>query len=84
MNEVSETMDKDGFEAGYLLATEKLKEYPTCDLLVSNLAMLLDGALMLHGSKTSQMKCIEKKLNLYTIVQHKVKMQLSESKHKRV
>lgn len=57
MNEVSETMDKNGFEAGYLLAAEKLKEYPACDLLVSNLAMLLDGALMLYGSrnKTNEM-----------------------------
>ena len=51
MNEVSETMEKDGYEAGYLLADEKLKEYPTCDLLISNLAMLLDGALMLYGGK---------------------------------
>lgn len=84
MNEVSETMDKNGFEAGYLLATEKLKEYPTCDLLVSNLAMLLDGALMLYGSKNKSNEMYREKLNLYTIVQHKVKMQLSESKHKRV
>ena len=36
MNEVSETMDKNGFEAGYLLAAEKLKEYPACDLLIIN------------------------------------------------
>ncbi len=51
MNEVSETMDKSGFEAGYQLATEKLKEYPACDLLVCNLAMLLDGGLMFYGGK---------------------------------
>ena len=30
MNEVSEIIDKRGFEAGYTLAIEKLKEYPTC------------------------------------------------------
>ena len=54
MNEVSETMEKDGYEAGYLLADEKLKEYPTCDLLISNLAMLLDGALMLYGGSTKR------------------------------
>ena len=62
MNEVSETMDKNGFEAGYLLATEKLKEYPTCDLLVSNLAMLLDGALMLHGSKNKSNEMYREKI----------------------
>ncbi len=50
MNEVAETIEKSGFEAGYLLAIETLKEYPTCDLLVGNLAILLDGALMLYGS----------------------------------
>lgn len=63
MNEVSETMDKNGFEAGYLLATEKLKEYPTCDLLVSNLAMLLDGALMLHGSKNKTNEMYREKID---------------------
>ena len=31
MNKVAETMEKSGFEAGYLLAIETLKEYPTCD-----------------------------------------------------
>ena len=51
MNKVSETIDRQGFEAGYSLAAEKLKEYPTCDLLVSNLAMLLEGALMLNADK---------------------------------
>ena len=36
---------------GICSQNEKLKEYPTCDLLISNLAMLLDGALMLYGGK---------------------------------
>lgn len=49
LNKVSETIDKEGFKAGYTLATAKLKEYPTCDLLINNLALLLDGSLMLNG-----------------------------------
>ncbi len=66
MNEVSETIDKSGFETGYLLAIEKLKEYPACDLLAGNLAMLLDGALMLHGNKNkSKEKYREKIESLY-------------------
>lgn len=66
MNEVSETIDKNDFETGYLLAIEKLKEYPTCDLLVGNLAMLLDGALMFHGNKNdSKEKYQEKIESLY-------------------
>lgn len=49
MNEVTEIMDKSGFAAGYELASKKLKEYPTCDLLVGSLAMLLDGTLRIYG-----------------------------------
>ena len=49
INEVSEIIDRKGFEIGYDFAYEKLREYPSCDLLVINLAMLLDGALMIHG-----------------------------------
>ncbi len=51
MNEVAETIEKDGFEVGYQLAMDKIKEYPNCDLLISNIAMLLDGALILTGEK---------------------------------
>lgn len=54
MNEVGDEMEKNGFESGYSLAMEKLKEYPTCDLLVGNLAMLLSGSLMLYGNKNKQ------------------------------
>nr|WP_300282279.1 helix-turn-helix transcriptional regulator [Peptacetobacter sp.] len=52
MNEVAEIIEKDGFEVGYQLAMDKIKEYPNCDLLISNIAMLLDGALILTGEKT--------------------------------
>lgn len=52
INEVSETLNQKGFEEGYSLAMEKIKEYPTCDLLVINLALLLDGAVIFHGSKS--------------------------------
>lgn len=47
MNEVSETIDKNGFEAGFNQAINKIKEFPTCDLLIYNLAMLLDGTLLM-------------------------------------
>lgn len=51
MNKVSETVDKEGFEAGYSLAMEKIKEFPNCDLLIGNVAMLLDGVLIFSGKK---------------------------------
>lgn len=56
LNQVSETIEKEGFAAGYDLAIAKLKEYPTCDQLVCQVAMLLDGALMLKESKED---CLE-------------------------
>ena len=64
MNEVSETLQKDGFEAGYELAINKIKEYPNCDLLISNIAMLLDGAWLLTGEKTND-KYQEEIINLH-------------------
>ena len=62
MNEVSETMDKNGFEAGYFLAAEKLKEYPACDLLIINSAILLDGGLMLYGSRNKTKEMYREKI----------------------
>lgn len=46
-NQLSDIIDKDGFKKGYDTAMEKLKEYPTCYLLVLNMAMLLDGSLIM-------------------------------------
>ena len=56
LNQVSETIDKEGFAAGYDLDIAKLKEYPTCDQLVCGVAMLLDGALMLKESKEDRLE----------------------------
>lgn len=49
MNHISEVFEEKGFEAGYQLALEKIKEYPNSDLLILNLATLLDGGLVLYG-----------------------------------
>lgn len=54
INEVSETIDKKGFEAGYALAMDKIKEFPNCDLLIGNMAMLLEGALIFSGKKANK------------------------------
>ncbi len=51
MNKVSETVEEEGFEAGYSLAMEKVKEFPNCDLLIGNVALLLEGFLNLSGKK---------------------------------
>ena len=47
LNQLSAVIEANGFEEGYALAMEKLKEYPTCDALIFHTAMILDGAQML-------------------------------------
>lgn len=56
LNQVSETIEQSGFAAGYDLALSKLKEYPTCDQLVCNLAMLLDGSLTMKAPKDNRLE----------------------------
>lgn len=56
LNQVSETIDKEGFAAGYDMAIAKLKEYPTCDQLVCQVAMLMDGALILKEPKDDRLE----------------------------
>lgn len=54
LNEVTETVEKEGFDAGYLLAMGKIKEFPNCDLLIGNVAMLLVGFLNFLGEKVEK------------------------------
>lgn len=56
LNQVSETIDKEGFTAGYDIAIAKLKEYPTCDQLVCGVTMLMDGALILKEPKDDRLE----------------------------
>lgn len=51
LNKVTETVEKDGFDAGYLLAMEKIKEFPNCDLLIGNIAILLEGFMSFSDKK---------------------------------
>ena len=62
MNEVLEQIDRSGFDAGYSLAVEKLREYPNSDLLVNNLAALLDGAIILSGNPITLKEKYEKEI----------------------
>lgn len=51
LNDLSETMETEGFEKAYASAMEKVKEYPTCYPLILNVALALDGAAVLYGEK---------------------------------
>lgn len=48
LNHLSEIADTDGLEKAYAAAMEKIQEYPTCDSLILNAAVLLDAAVKLY------------------------------------
>lgn len=80
MNEVSEIIENDGFEAGFNCAMNKVKEYPTCDSLLYNIAVLLDGASMLNDNKKYQKEIEE----LYYRVIHSQDISIKEQAQERL
>lgn len=62
MNQVSEVISGKGFDDGYALAMEKLREFPTCYPLVLNIAMLLDGGLTLAKPKAKTKEAYEEEI----------------------
>lgn len=66
LNQVSLTMEREGFAAGYQMALDKLQEYPTSDQLAASLTLLLDGNLTMRGPQDSrEEEYREKILSLY-------------------
>lgn len=47
-NELSEMMEKEGLEKMWIMAQEKIKEYPYCEGLIYMVSMLLEGGLMMY------------------------------------
>ena len=50
LNEVIATIRKNGFESGFSMSIEKIREYPNCDALIHSTASLLDGTLLMFGA----------------------------------
>ncbi|MEG2687249.1 MAG: helix-turn-helix transcriptional regulator [Christensenellaceae bacterium] len=50
LNKVSETIKTMGFQQGYDLAIEEIREYPHCGKLKYNLALILEGAMLTSNS----------------------------------
>ena len=44
-NDVVARIQVEGYDAGFTLAKEKIREYPNCEKLIFNLASLLDGGI---------------------------------------
>ncbi len=49
LDEVVTVIRQDGFEVGYQMVMEKVREFPTCAPLLNSAAALLDGAQILYG-----------------------------------
>ena len=66
LNDVAESIRKNGVEQGFALAIEKLQEYPNCAELLHSTAMVLDGSLMMSGFSAKQKeRYLEKVMALY-------------------
>ena len=47
--QVIKCIEKNGYESGFYMATDKIKEYPNCAELIHSMAILLEGALLMYG-----------------------------------
>ena len=63
---IMDVIHKEGFETGFLLTMEKIREYPTCGHFVHTAAALLNGAmLMTDMSSGEKMKYSSQIISLY-------------------
>lgn len=61
-NEVIETIRKSGYEAGFTMSMEKVREYPNCDVLIDTAALVLDGALLMYGASIDNKEIYENQI----------------------
>ncbi|MBE5977731.1 MAG: helix-turn-helix domain-containing protein [Paenibacillaceae bacterium] len=54
--EIVEVIHKKGFETGFLLTLEKIREYPTCGHFIHTAAVLLQGAMLMAAMSTVEKK----------------------------
>lgn len=54
LNDLSDIADQDGFQAAYDTALEKIRLFPTCDSLILNSALFLEGCLIYRKGHPSK------------------------------
>ena len=59
LNFLSDKLDQEGLDAVYTCAIDKIKEFPTCDSLIFNVALFLDGAISMSYSNEYDFTIIE-------------------------
>ncbi len=70
-NDIYLKIQQESYDSGFLLAKEKIEEYPNSAELIHNLALILDGALMLTPMEEEEKKKYENEINcLYERISH--------------
>ena len=57
--QIIEYIEQNGFESGFNLAIEKIKEYPNSTELIESTALHLDGALLMYGAELANKEYYE-------------------------
>ena len=60
--QIIDQIDKSGFESGFDLSVEKIKEYPGSAELIESIAILLDGALLMYGVELANKEYYEEQI----------------------
>lgn len=63
--QINEAVLSEGFEAGFALAREKIREYPNSDTLLHNVALQLQGLLVTAGLEEEQKEAYLKKIDAW-------------------
>lgn len=55
-------IDKRGYESGFSMANEKIKEFPYCAELIETTAVTLEGALLMYGAELENREFYEEQI----------------------
>lgn len=79
LQEVQETIEKEGMADAFSLAKKKMQEFPSCTKLLHKLALMLDGNLVMSGLSPEEKKPFEEELlGLYERLAKSPKAQSAE------
>lgn len=65
VNKITDIITKEGYEKGYSIAMDKMKEYPNSDLLIYSLVSVLEGALHIFDVDSNKKEEYENELNSF-------------------
>lgn len=60
--QIIKNMEKNGYESGFHMANEKVKEYPNSGELIETMATILEGALFMYGAEIEHKEFYEEQI----------------------